>query len=131
MSLENRYACSPNEVKSFDTDQLRENFLISDLMVPGEIKGVYSHYDRMITLGAIPTSEGIKLPNYHDFTKQDHFLDRREIGIINVGNTGSISVDGQKFNMDNKDCLYIGLGKKEIIFNSNDTSLFTGNYCWS
>ena len=79
MSLENRYACSPNEVKTFDTDQLRKNFLVSDIMVAGQIKGVYSHYDRMITLGAIPMSEGIVLPNFHDFTKKDNFLDRREI----------------------------------------------------
>ena len=54
MSLENRYACSPNEVKSFDTQLLRSNFLVSDIIVPDQIKGVYSHYDRMITLGAMP-----------------------------------------------------------------------------
>ena len=118
MSLENRYACSPNEVKTFDTDQLRANFLVSDIMVSGQIKGVYSHYDRMITLGAIPTSSGISLPNFHEFTKKENFLDRREIGIINVGGVGSISVDGETYTMDNKDCLYIGLGSKEVVFNS-------------
>jgi 4-deoxy-L-threo-5-hexosulose-uronate ketol-isomerase len=122
MSLENRYACSPNEVKSFDTDQLRSNFLISALMVPGELKGVYSHYDRMITLGAVPTASSLSLSNFHDFTKQENFLDRREIGIINVGGAGSISVDGQDFAMGNKDCLYIGLGKKDIVFSSNSAS---------
>ena len=121
MSLENRYACSPNEVKTFDTDQLRANFLINDIMVPGEIKGVYSHYDRMITLGAVPTASGIQLPNFHDFTKQDHFLGRREIGIINVGDSGSISVDGEVYEMGNKDCLYIGKGNKEVVFNSDST----------
>lgn len=119
MSLENRYACSPNEVKSFDTEQLRTNFLISDIMTPDRIKGVYSHYDRMITLGAVPVSESLSLPNFHDYTKQDNFLDRREIGIINVGGTGSISVDGASYIMDNKDCLYIGLGNKDVVFSSN------------
>ncbi len=122
MSLENRYACSPNEVKTFDTDQLRSHFLISDIMVPGEIKGVYSHYDRMITLGAIPTDKAILLPNFHDFTKQENFLDRREIGIINVGKSGSIKVDGETHQMANKDCLYIGLGKKNIEFESDSAS---------
>jgi 4-deoxy-L-threo-5-hexosulose-uronate ketol-isomerase len=122
MSLENRYACSPNEVKTFDTSQLRSNFLISDLMVPGEIKGVHSNYERMITLGAIPVKEEIKLPNFHDFTKQEYFLGRRELGVINVGGEGSISVDGEIFPMNNKDCLYIGLGKKDIVFTSNSES---------
>ena len=118
MSLENRYACSPNEVKTFDTEKLRANFLIDNLMKAGEIKGVYSHYDRMITLGAIPTNSPIKLPNYHDFTKRDNFLDRREIGIINVGGAGSITVDGEVTEMNNKDCLYIGMGRKEVLFQS-------------
>jgi 4-deoxy-L-threo-5-hexosulose-uronate ketol-isomerase len=122
MPLENRYACSPNEVKTFDTSQLRSNFLISDLMVSGEINGVYSHYDRMITLGAIPLIESLTLPNFHDFTKQENFLDRREIGIINVGGSGVVIVDGEKFTMDNKDCLYIGLGKKDVVFSSDSES---------
>lgn len=118
MSLENRYACSPNEVRTFDTAKLRANFLIDNLMKAGEINGVYSHYDRMITLGAMPTNSTIKLPNYHDFTKRDNFLDRRELGIINVGGAGSITVDGEVIAMNNKDCLYIGMGKKEVIFQS-------------
>ena len=118
MSLDNRYACSPNEVKTFDTDQLRSNFLISDFMIPGEINGAYSHYERMITLGAIPLSTGINLPSFHDFTKSEDFLDRREMGVINIGGAGSISVDGESFEMGNKDCIYIGLGKKNIIFSS-------------
>lgn len=122
MSLENRYACSPNEVKTFDTSQLRSNFLISDIMVSGEIKGVHSNYERMISLGAVPANVGIKLPNFHDFTKQANFLDRRELGIINVGGAGSISVDGDIFSMNNKDCLYIGLGKKDVVFSSHSAS---------
>lgn len=122
MSLENRYASSPNEVKTFDTSQLRSNFLISDIMMSGELKGVHSNYERMITLGAVPVNKGIKLPNFHDFTKQENFLDRREIGIINVGGPGSISVDGEIFSMNNKDCLYIGLGKKDIVFSSDSSS---------
>ncbi|MCK5469391.1 MAG: 5-dehydro-4-deoxy-D-glucuronate isomerase, partial [Cyclobacteriaceae bacterium] len=109
-------------VKTFDTDQLRSNFLLSNMMVPDQIKGAYSYYERMITLGAIPVKGSLKLPNFHDFTKQENFLDRREIGIINVGGAGSVSVDGENFSMENKDCLYIGLGKKDIIFSSNSES---------
>lgn len=127
MSLENRYACSPKEAKTFDTEQLRANFLISELMVSDQIKGVYSHYDRMVTLGAVPVKKSLKLPNFHDFTKQDNFLDRREIGIINVGGPGAISVEGNEYSMGNKDCLYIGLGNKEVIFNStsrNEPAIF-------
>lgn len=121
MSLENRYACSPAEVKLFDTQKLRANFLVSDIMKPDEIKGVYSHYDRMITLGAVPVNDTLELPNFHDFTKKANFLDRREIGIINVGGPGTISVDGESFAMGNKDCLYIGLGNKEVEFMSDST----------
>lgn len=130
MSLENRYACSPNEVKTFDTDQLRSNFLISDILVSGEINGVHSNYERMITLGAMPVKKGLNLPNFNDFTKQENFLDRRELGIINVGGSGSISVDGEIFSMNNKDCLYIGLGKKDVVFSSdaaNDPAIFYMN----
>jgi len=91
-------------------------------MVAGELNGVYSHYDRMITLGAIPVIETLKLPNFHDYTKQENFLDRREIGIINVGGSGFVTVDGETISMDNKDCLYIGIGKKDIVFASNSES---------
>lgn len=119
MSLENRFACSPNEAKRFDTSQLRSNFLVSDLFEKGQIKGVYSHFDRMIALGALPVATPIKLPNFHDFTKQDHFLDRREIGIINVGGAGSITVDGTAYQIQHKDCLYLGMGNKEVIFSSD------------
>ena len=112
MTLENRYSCSPEESKQFTTEQLRAHFLVPDLMSPGHIKGVYSHFDRMVTLGAMPTHHSILLPNYSEFTKQNHFLDRREIGVINIGGTGKISVDGESYKMDHKDCLYIGKGGK-------------------
>jgi 4-deoxy-L-threo-5-hexosulose-uronate ketol-isomerase len=123
MNLENRYACSPAEAKSFDTAKLRENFLISDLVVPDQLKGVYSHYDRMITLGAMPTHDALELPNFHDFTKQDHFLTRRELGIINVGGQGKVIVDGETHSMSNKDCLYIGKGKKSVQCASDDAGI--------
>ncbi len=127
MSLENRFACSPNEVKYFDTEKLRSNFLLSNILVSDQIKGVYSHYDRMITLGIVPTINDLELPNFHDFTKQKYFLDRREMGIINVGGPGAISIDGNKKELGNKDCLYIGMGNKQVVFSSyseNNPALF-------
>ncbi len=122
MSLENRYACSPNEAKGFDTTQLRANFLIPELMIKDEIKGVYSHYDRMVVIGAAPVNKSLKLPNFHEYTKQENFLDRREIGIINIGGTGTVAVDGKDYSMENKDCLYVGLGNKEVVFSSESAS---------
>lgn len=122
MTLDNRYALGPEDVKTFDTARLRKEFLISNLMIPGQIKGAYSHYDRMVSLGIVPEAYAIQLPAFEDFTKQEYFLSRREIGIINVGGKGSIVADGQEYEMDNKDCLYIGKGVKEVSFKSADAS---------
>ncbi|MGF1638698.1 MAG: 5-dehydro-4-deoxy-D-glucuronate isomerase, partial [Cyclobacteriaceae bacterium] len=120
MTLDNRYAISPTEAKQFDTKKLREEFLIQSLMVPGQIKGTYSHYDRMIVLGVVPTAYGIELPAYTDFTKQDTFLSRRELGLINTGGAGTVEVDDKSWDVANKDCLYIGMGAKKVVFKSVD-----------
>lgn len=113
-----RYALSPNEVKQFDTQQLRKEFLIDDLMEVGKINLTYSHYDRYIAGSAVPikplTLESI------DPLKSNYFLERREMGIINVGGDGIISVDGKEYGLGFKDALYIGKGSKVVIFKSND-----------
>ena len=132
MSLENRYACHPTDAISYDTDELREHFLLQRLMQPGEINGVHSHYDRMIILGIVPVKGTITLPAYEETTKQPFFLARREIGVINVGGPGKVSVDGQEFEVGNKECLYIGRGKKEVIFSSvtaDIPAMFYANSC--
>lgn len=113
-----RHALSPNEVKQFDTQQLRKEFLIDDLMEVGKINLTYSHYDRYIAGSAVPikplTLESI------DPLKSNYFLERREMGIINVGGDGIISVDGKEYGLGFKDALYIGKGSKVVIFKSND-----------
>lgn len=113
-----RYASNPEAVKKYDTTQLRDEFLIEDLMQEGEINFTYSHYDRYITGSAVPTKQ-LRLETIEPL-KADYFLDRREMGIINVGGNGSIVVEGVEYELTFKDSLYIGSGAKEVIFKSDD-----------
>lgn len=115
-TYESRYASSPEAVKQYDTAQLRKEFLIEKPMEPGKIKLTYSHYDRYIAGGAVPVAP-LKLETI-DALKASYFLERREMGIINVGAAGFIDVDGTRYDMGHKDALYIGLGAKDVIFNS-------------
>ena len=115
-----RHAIHPDACKTFQTEQLREAFLIEKVFEDNKITVVYTHYDRLIIGGAKPVSESVLLTTY-DFLKADFFLQRREIGIINVGSTGSVLVDGQEFVLDHKDALYIGRGCKEVKFSSVGT----------
>jgi 4-deoxy-L-threo-5-hexosulose-uronate ketol-isomerase len=118
--MEIRYANSPKETKQMDTEQLRANYLIERLFVPGELNMVYSHVDRMITGGVLPTHAPVRLEADPKEMGADYFLERREIGIINVGPAGTVTVDGTDYVLETKDCLYIGLGNKEVAFRSND-----------
>lgn len=115
---ETRYASSPEAVKAYNTSQLREEFLINDLMQLGKINLTYSNYDRYIAGSVVPTSP-LKLEAIAPL-KADYFLQRRELGIINVGESGSVHVDGTSYTLGHKDALYIGMGNKEIIFNSHN-----------
>ena len=115
-----RYAIHPDACKTFQTEQLREAFLIEKVFQDNKITVVYTHYDRLIIGGAKPVSESVLLTTY-DFLKADFFLQRREIGIINVGSTGSVLVDEHEFVLDHKDALYIGRGSKEVKFSSVGT----------
>ncbi|MDQ0255942.1 4-deoxy-L-threo-5-hexosulose-uronate ketol-isomerase [Evansella vedderi] len=119
--MENRYAVGPEQTKQFTTEQLRNEFLMESLFVSGEINMVYSHYDRVVVGGAIPTGSTLKL-DAGDFLRTDYFLERREIGIVNIGPKGTVNVDGEVYELNKRDCLYIGLGKKEVTFESEDTS---------
>lgn len=116
--MELRTASSPNDVKHYTTDRLREEFLIQDLFVAGEVKTVYSHIDRIIVGGAVPVSP-ITL-TAGDEIRAEYFLQRREMGIINVGGKGTVTVDGTAYEMEYKDGLYIGMGSKDISFASSD-----------
>lgn len=117
--MKTRFAISPNETKLFNTEQLRENFLVTGLMQDDQVKLEYTHYDRMIVGGAKPVNQSIALPNHAEL-RAEYFLKRRELGIINVGGAGSVNADGQKIEMQKLDCLYIGKGTKEVSFASND-----------
>jgi 4-deoxy-L-threo-5-hexosulose-uronate ketol-isomerase len=119
--FESRFAVSPNEAKQMNTDELRSNFLIKNLFVANEIKLILSHYDRFITGGVMPTDKKIALSN-PDNLKAAYFLERREIGIINVGGKGIVTADGASFEIDYKEAVYIGKGTKEVFFESVDAS---------
>ncbi len=122
MSMEIRYATNPTETKTYDTERLRQEYLIEGLFVPGKLNLVYSHVDRFITGGAVPTMEPILLEaDKHDMGA-DYFLERREIGIINVGAQGIVTVDGTDYVLENKDGLYVGLGNKQVVFKSADAA---------
>ena len=116
-----RYAASPQDVKTYDTEKLRKEFLIQDLMQPDTVNLVYTHYDRYIAGGAVPTTAPLKLETI-DPLKADYFLERREIGIVNVGGKGSVTVNGEEVHLAYKEALYIGRGNEEVIFSSDDAS---------
>jgi 4-deoxy-L-threo-5-hexosulose-uronate ketol-isomerase len=112
-------AISQREAQGFNTEQLRENFLIESIFQNNEISMYYTHYDRVVLGGAMPINSAITLPTY-DNLKSDYFLERREIGIINVGGEGEIAVDGKRFPLSKLDALYIAKGSKSVVFTSKN-----------
>ena len=121
MHYETRYAASPKAVKHYDTAELRDEFLIRDVLVPGEIRFTYTHYDRYIAGGAMPMDESLVLEAI-DPLKADFFLERRELGVINVGSSGTVSVDGESYSIGFKEAIYVGRGSREVSFSSDDAN---------
>ena len=117
--MELRTAASPRDVKHYDTKRLREEFLIQGLFAADEIKLVYSHIDRIITGAATPVNQTLVL-TAGDELRANYFLERRELGIINIGGEGTVTVDGKAYTVVNKDGMYIGMGSKDISFASKD-----------
>jgi len=117
--MENRYAVGPNEVKNFDTQQLRNEFLAENLMQDDKVYWVYTHYERFMVGGAVPIAAPLTLETL-DALKADTFLYGRELGIINVGQSGTVTVDGEVFSLGYKDALYLGRGGKSVVFASDD-----------
>lgn len=115
-----RYSRSADEVRTFTTRQCRENFLVSGLFQPDHIEAVYSMQDRFIIAGAYPVKASLQMPAFEALTKAGFFLERREMGVINVGGAGKVTLDGVAFPLGFKDALYIGRGVREVIFSSND-----------
>lgn len=118
--MELRTAASPKDVKHYDTDRLREEFLIQDVFVPDEIKLVYSHIDRIITGSATPVNQTLTLTAGEEL-RAEYFLQRRELGVINIGGAGVIAIDGKEYAVACKEGMYIGLGAKDISFKSKDS----------
>ncbi|MEG0616152.1 MAG: 5-dehydro-4-deoxy-D-glucuronate isomerase [Oscillospiraceae bacterium] len=121
-----RYSCNQRDFKRYTTDEVREEFLIDTLFTADEVTSVYSHVDRMVTLGIMPVQGEVSIDKGIDIWKNfgtKYFLERREIGIFNIGGKGSIKVDGKAYSMDFEDCIYISMGTKEVIFSSDLKSL--------
>lgn len=118
--MELRTASSPKDMKFYTTERLREEYLIQNLFVADEIKTVYSHIDRIITGAAVPVSPLTLTAG--DEIRAEYFLQRREMGIINIGGKGTVTVDGTVYELENKYGMYIGMGSKDISFASADGS---------
>jgi 4-deoxy-L-threo-5-hexosulose-uronate ketol-isomerase len=116
-----RFQNSPVETSKMTTEELRNNFLIQHLMKPGAIELVYTHYDRMIIGGVVPLKESIVLPNEGEL-KANFFLERRELGIINVGGVGIIHADGIAYDIDRLESVYLGKGTNTVSFSSVDAA---------
>ena len=120
-----RYSANPNDVKRYTTEELRKEFLIENLYRPDEVVAVYSHVDRMVTLGCMPVHETVSIDKGIDIWANfgtKFFLERREIGIFNIGGAGKITVDGTVYELGYKDCLYITMGAKDVRFSSDDAA---------
>ena len=119
MKVELRYAAHPDDVKHWDTTKLRKEFLIENIFEPDEIYLVYSMYDRYMVGGAMPVKDKLMLET-DAMLKSENFLDRREMGIINVGGNAVIQASGQSYNIGFKEALYLGKGTDNVIFISVD-----------
>ena len=121
MNMDIRYANSPEEVKGFNTEDLRKTFLIKQIFVADEVKLTYSHIDRIIVGGLMPKVKTLSLTAGKEMGVES-FFERREAGIINIGGKGKITLDGKEFSLDGRDGLYVGKGVKEISFAAEDAA---------
>ncbi len=119
MKMEIRYSNHPEDSKQYDTETLRRHYLVEKVFVDGEVNLVYSHNDRIIFGGVTPVKETLKLGASKELGT-DYFLERRELGVINVGGEGIIIADGVEYNLKYRDGLYVGQGTKNIEFKSVD-----------
>lgn len=124
------HAVHPDDFKTYDTEKIRSRFLLTDLKEENKANFAYTHYDRMIVGLVHPVAETVVLGNYSNL-RADYFLERREIGIINVGGSGSIEADGKIFEVNKLDALYLGKGVKEVKFKSADAANPAVFYCLS
>jgi len=118
-TMETRYTHSPEDIRHYTTEQLRKEFLVEKIFVPGEIMLTYTHNDRQIFGGVTPTNEPLEIRLSKELGV-DYFLERRELGVINIGGPGSITIEDKKDPMKKQDGYYIGKGTKDVVFESDD-----------
>ncbi|ALW83968.1 5-keto-4-deoxyuronate isomerase [Hymenobacter sedentarius] len=116
-----RFAIGPRETATLNTSGIREHFLIENLFAAGEIQLTYTHYDRMIVGGAQPNGQALSLP-CPESLKAGYFLERRELGVLNVGGPGQVRVGNDTYELGNQDCLYVGMGTADVRFTSHDAA---------
>jgi 4-deoxy-L-threo-5-hexosulose-uronate ketol-isomerase len=121
MKIDVRHASHPDAVRGFDTERLREHFLVPTLFAPDEILMTYSHVDRFVVGGAMPVSGPLALGTAKAVGTKT-FLERRELGVVNVGGPARVRVDGTAFDLAPRDCLYVAQGSVEVTFESLDPS---------
>ena len=113
--MDQRYATNPQQLTTFDTADLRAQYLVENLFVPGEITACYTHHDRVVLGGAAPAGEPLPLPTF-DELRAEFFLANRELGIVNVGGTGTVTAGGETYTLPNGACLYVGRGTRDVVF---------------
>lgn len=114
-------AVHPEDFKNYDTSRLRSHFMMPTVMEQDTINLTYSMYDRLIFGGVVPVEKTMALETI-DPLKADYFLERRELGVINIGGPGVVTVDGKAYELNFKDALYVGRGNKEVTFASRDAA---------
>ena len=119
MKMEKRFTEHPDDMKFYDTSKMREHYLFDKVFIKDEISLCYTHVDRVVFGGACPAAKKLQLKGGKDFGS-DVFLDRRELGIICIANSGTVSADGTVYDMKKGDGLYIGKGTKQVVFASAD-----------
>lgn len=120
MTMIQRYGAGPDQIDNMNTQNLRENFMVEGLFAAGKITFAYSHYDRMILGGAVPTNESLSFGDGAELGTE-FFFSAREMGIANLGQKGWVTVDGVQYGLSNRDVIYIGRGAKKITLGSDDS----------
>lgn len=123
MNVQIIYSTHPEDAKELDTNQLRDRFLVQDLMQKDQLNITYTTYDRFVLGSAVPATKDIELETF-DELKAAYFLYNRELGIVNIGSKGAVKIDGEVIELDNKEALYVGRGVKEVVFLKSEGAAF-------
>ena len=113
--MQQRYATHPDQIPGMTTEELRGHYLVPELFVPGQIAVTFTHHDRIVLGGVVPAGAELSLPGYPEI-RTDYFLERREVGIVNVGGSGTVTADGESYSLAPGACLYLGKGIREVVF---------------